>query len=258
MSHARALVRLLALAAVSAAATAACAAAAAAGVLRPAAGESLARRAFGAWALAATAILGVHVHRSGTPPSPPFFLAANHLGYLDVIVLAAHAPARFVAKREVASWPVLGLLARAGRTIFVDRTSRGDLPRVVGRMDAALRRGAGVAFFPEGTSSGGAGILPLRSSLFEAPARTGYPVFCAGLSYATPSGAPPARDAVCWWGDMTFPDHFWRLLRLPRIDARLAFADAPALGADRKALAASARERIESVFTPVTGGEAIG
>lgn len=255
MSHVRALLRLAALAAASALAVGACALAAGLDRMRPAAGEALARRTFQAWARTASAILGVRVRREGTPPAPPFYLAANHLGYLDVIVLAAHAPARFVAKSEVASWPVLGILARAGRTIFVDRASRADLPRVVRRMEEARRRGAGVTFFPEGTSSGGADILPLRSSLFEAAARAGHPVFCAGLSYATPAGAPAAREAVCWWGEMTFPDHFWGLLRLPRIDARLAFAPEPARGADRKALAASARAGLESVFTPVPGGE---
>ena len=255
MSHVRAAVRLLLLAVVSVTAVGSCLLARGLDAIRRGAGEGWARGTLRAWGRAACAILGLHVRCEGAPPrDAPFFLASNHLGYLDVITIAAHVPCRFVAKADVASWPVLGALARAGRTIFVDRTSRADLPRVVRLMDEARRAGASVTFFPEGTSSGGDVLLPFRTSLFEAPASAGYPVFCVSLSYATPAGAPAARTAVCWWGDMTFMDHFWGLLRLPRIDGRLAFASTPAEGADRKALAASARARIESVFTPMPGG----
>ena len=254
MSHLRAAIRLVLLTLVSGAAVVSCLLARALDAFRRGAGEGLARATQRAWGRTACVILGLRVRCEGAPPrEAPFFLASNHLGYLDVITIAAHVPCRFVAKADVASWPVLGALAWAGRTIFVDRTSRADLPRVVRLMEEARRDGAAVTFFPEGTSSGGEGLLPFRSPLFEAPARAGSPVFCAGLSYATPAGAPGARTAVCWWGDMTFLDHFWGLLRLPRIDGRLAFATAPAEGADRKALAASARVRIASVFAPTPG-----
>jgi len=170
------------------------------------------------------------------------------------VSLAACVPCAFVAKSEVAGWPVLGALAFAARTIFVRRGLRADLPRVVRRMQDAGRNGLGVVFFPEGTSSAGEDVLPFRSSLFEAPLQAGHPLFCASLTYATPAGAPSARTSVCWWGDMTFPDHFWGMLKLPRIDGRIVFGGRPVAGGTRKELARSAHEAVRATFSPVPAG----
>jgi 1-acyl-sn-glycerol-3-phosphate acyltransferase len=133
----------------------------------------------------------------------------NHLGYLDILMLATQVDAPFVAKAEVAHWPVIGLLCRSVGTIFIDRARKRDLPRVIDEMVAALQRGRRVIFFPEGTSTSGATVLPFRSPLFEATIRTGVPVRYASLAYCTPKGAPPAHQVVCWWGDMTFIDHVY-------------------------------------------------
>lgn len=221
-----------------------------------AAGGGPARRSrfLHAWARGAHRILGVRTVVRGEPPRPPFFLACNHLGYLDVVVLAASVPCCFVAKSEVARWPVLGALVRSMGTIFVDRESAGDLSRVVDRMAEAVTQGPGIAFFPEGTSSAGETVLPFRSSLFEAPVRTGFPVSCAGLRYRTRSADPPAEAAVAWWGDMRFAGHFWRLLGLRRIDADLRFAPRPVAGSDRKGLALEAHAAIVRARALATGG----
>jgi 1-acyl-sn-glycerol-3-phosphate acyltransferase len=197
-----------------------------------------------AWARGARRILGVRISVTGPPPRAPFLLACNHLGYLDIVVVAARLPCRFVAKSEVAAWPGLGPLVRSMGTIFVDRDRRADLGPVIDRMAEAVTKGEGVAFFPEGTSSDGRDVLPFRPSLFEAAVRTGYPVSCAGLRYATRNGDPSPESSVAWWGDMTFGGHFWRLLGLRGIDAELRFAAPAVPGDDRKLLAAEVRARI--------------
>lgn len=196
------------------------------------------------WARGAVRILGVRVKVSGSPPRPPVLLACNHLGYLDVVVLASRTPGVFVAKSEVAGWPVLGPLVRQMGTIFVERGRRTDLTRVIESMEEAVTNGAGVTFFPEGTSSDGGSVLPFHPSLLEAAARAGFPVFCAGLRYRTRSGDPPAETSVAWWGDMTFAPHFRGLLGLRGIEARVRFASEPVRGDDRKELARVARERV--------------
>ena len=214
---------------------------------------------FRAWARGAMRIFGVRVHAEGEPPSAPFFLVSNHLGYLDIPLIATRVPVFFVSKSEVAKWPVIGILAKSVNMIFVDRDRRSDVPRVVAEMERIREVGHGVVFFPEGTSSSGEGVMRFRGALFEASCRTGIPVYCVSISYATGPGDPPASTSVCWWGDMTFTDHFWNLLKLRRVDATLRFdpEPVPATAGDRIELANRARDKVAGLFIATTqkGGE---
>ena len=99
------------------------------------------RRVFQSWARGVEWILGVRVDPLGLPPKAPFLLVANHLSYLDVVILAARLEAVFVAKQEVAKWPVIGRLASLMDTIFVDRNAPRDTIRVMGRLEAAVTGG---------------------------------------------------------------------------------------------------------------------
>ena len=247
----RAAARLSALCAVTAALYAACVAGAA---LPCASGRARVRRRavlFRAWARAAALIMGMRLNVDGAAPRPPFLLVVNHLGYADVVALAARCECVFVAKKEVAGWPVVGSLCGRAGTIFVDRRSRRDIPRALALVEAALDEGAGVVLFAEGTSTRGSGVLPFKSPLLEAAARRGLPVHHASLSYRTPRGEAPAETAVCWWGDMTFPGHFFGLLKLTGFRADLAFGAEAITGRDRKALAGKLRAAVSARFVPV-------
>lgn len=203
------------------------------------------------WSRALLAVMNARVEQRGSPPAPPFFLAANHLSYIDVLVLASRVDALFIAKAEVAGWPVMGRLCRSVGTLFVDRELRRDLPRVIAEIDAALASGEGVVLFPEGTSTPGAEVGPFRPALLEVAARTRRPVSYATLGYRTGTGARPAHLAVCWWGDMGFTGHLLKLLALPGFDATLIFGDAAIHEPDRKRLAARLRQAIDGQFVPV-------
>src|SRR5262245_33918752 len=204
------------------------------------------------WARSTSAIVGMKVSVAGEPPSPPFLLVANHLSYMDIIALMTRIDCVFVAKAEIARWPFIGALCRAADTIFIERDKLRDIPRTLRRIERALGQGHGVVIFPEGTSTAGEDVLPFRPSLLEPAAQARMPVTCATVTYVTPPGAPSARDTVCWWGKAPFAPHVWKVLRLPRFEARITFGEERIIESDRKLLAERSWRAVQSRFQPVT------
>jgi 1-acyl-sn-glycerol-3-phosphate acyltransferase len=207
------------------------------------------------WGRGLAFIMGLRVTVEGEPPNRPFVLVSNHLGYVDIIALMGHSPGVFVAKSEIAHWPLLGPLSRCANTVFIDRESRRDVKRVNDRIHQVLDRREGLIMFPEGTSSKGADVLPFRSSLLAPAASSGFPVHYVSLSYRTPRGATPAEMSVCWWGDMTFASHFYKLLQMPGVYCSLAFGHRTLQDGDRRSLALSLQTAVSETFTPVVGAE---
>lgn len=203
------------------------------------------------WSRGVCRILGVHVDVLGQPPQRACLLAANHLSYLDVVVLGALVPCAFVAKSEIARWPVLGFLARSFGTLFVERENRRALPGLGQRLRTRLARGETLVLFPEGTSTAGSEVLPFRPALLAPAVALGLPVAYAALHYSTPAAERPAAEVVCWWGDMTFGAHVLGLLRLERIQARVHFGSEALAGPDRKALAVRLRSAVVERLQPL-------
>lgn len=221
------------------------------GLVAPAAGRRLSSWTVRSWARATCRILGIRLTVQGAAPRPPFLLVANHLGYVDALVLLSQLDCVFVARGDAAGWPLFGALCRVAGTIFLDRRRARQIPPALRQMELALAEGRGVALFPEGTSSAGDDVLPFRPSLLEVASRTGLPVSYASLTYETPPGGPPARQVVCWWGDMSFLPHVARLFSLPGFSATLRYGDRTFRAADRKVLAGRLREAVRSRFQPV-------
>ena len=179
-------------------------------------------------------VFGVALDVSGAIPARGL-LVSNHLSYVDIIVIGACAPAVFVAKREVRSWPVFGWFARLAGTMFVDRESRSHVGQAAVEMEAALKSGALVVLFPEGTSSDGKSVLPFKSSLLEPAARLSRPLATALIQYELPGG--DVGEEVCYWKDMTLVSHLINLLSKQGLRASIRFTQSVAGSSDRKQIA---------------------
>ncbi len=180
-------------------------------------------------------ILGLRLNIVGKPAlAGTVLFVANHCSYLDIEVYGAVIEGSFVAKKEVASWPVFGLLARLQRSVFVDR-SRTASKAMGAAIRDRLQQGGNVILFPEGTSNDGNMVIPFRSSLLAAVDRpddvapedwrdiTVQPVT---LTYTHLDGLPIGRSLrpyIAWYGDMDMASHFFRLFGLGRVSARIEF-----------------------------------
>jgi 1-acyl-sn-glycerol-3-phosphate acyltransferase len=214
------------------------------------AGSKTSRFAITRWARWSCAILGVRITREGPIPAPPFFLVANHLSYLDILILHATVRGHFLSKSEIGSWPVAGRLAKWAGTLFINREKRRDVSRAIPELQAAMRDGEGVILFPEGTSTAGSTVHPFHPSLLQAPLDLEIGTHVASLFYATRAPSEPAHMSVCWWGDMPFGAHFLKLLTLRSIDAHIRFHGETFHGSDRKELAQAARAGVLEMFQP--------
>ncbi len=202
------------------------------------------------WAKTLAKIMNLKVYVKGQPPQPPFFLVSNHLSYLDIIAYFTQVHCIFVAKAELAEWPFFGLLAKSANTMFIDRTNKKDIPRVIALIEQAIHASDGVIVFPESTSTKGDALLPFKSPLLEYAAEKNFPVSYATIHYRTGETDPPAYLAVCWWGDMTFGGHFLDLLKLSKIEATITFGSATVKGEDRKTIAQELWHLANEQFVP--------
>ncbi len=200
------------------------------------------------WGKVLLKLLRVDVEVRGRPPAEGGVVVCNHLSYIDILILGAGVGGSFVAKSEIEGWPIFGRLCHVGEVIFVRRSVKRDIPRVIREIDRRLEAGSPVLIFPEGTSTGGDDVAPFRPSLLAPAAEGRIPVHYAALKYQTFAGDLPARDVVCWWGGMPFGDHIQRLMGLRGFRARIAFGDEPVVDEDRKRLASRLEGEVRKLF----------
>ncbi len=198
------------------------------------------------WSRFACRVVGVRVSTRGSMP-PYGLLACNHLSYLDVIVLSSIGPCVFVAKRDIATWPLFGWLARAAGTIFVDREHRLASTEVVDLVREAVAGGSLVVLFPEGTSSDGSTVLPFKSALLESAVQLRCPVAAAAIEYALDEGS--VADEVCYWRDMTLVPHLLNLFFKRQVRSKCSFSLAKIRLGDRKEIARELRDEVVSMRT---------
>jgi lyso-ornithine lipid O-acyltransferase len=194
-------------------------------ILRMKRGTKLTLRDRAEWLHRACAIivprLSMHVSPSGQPPDNGL-LVSNHLSHLDILLYAAVMPCVFIAKSEVVKWPMFGLLARCGGTIFVERGRVRGVNDPAREIADALRLGIPVVLFPEGTSTDGSAVLPFRSAFFEPAIAARAAIRPAAIAYSMSDGV---EADLCYYGDITFFPHLLSVLARKRVRGTIVFGD---------------------------------
>ncbi|MFI0187617.1 lysophospholipid acyltransferase family protein [Streptomyces sp. NPDC017082] len=194
------------------------------------------------WCLVIVRAAGVRVRVTGAaPPAGGLLLVANHVSWLDVPLLAAVRPARMVAKAEVRRWPVAGALAARGGTLFIERDRLRALPGAVARIAAALRAGAAVTAFPEGSTWCGRAQGRFRRAVFQAALDAGVPVQPVVLRYRRLDGGP--GTAAAFVGEDTLLASLWRVARTRGLVAEVEIRPVlpPGVHPDRRTVARAAQ-----------------
>jgi 1-acyl-sn-glycerol-3-phosphate acyltransferase len=176
------------------------------------------------WSKQLLRMLHVDARIEGLPEgglSGNLLIIANHVSWLDIFVLNAVRPSRFIAKAELKRWPVLGRFAAGCGTLFVDRDRRRDAHRVNQEARDMLAAGDTIAIFPEGTTTDGRSVLPFHSSLLQPIVDAGGHVQPIAIRYLEPGGQ--YNDAPAYIGETTFLDSFWRVLGERRLVVGLTF-----------------------------------
>jgi 1-acyl-sn-glycerol-3-phosphate acyltransferase len=187
------------------------------------------------WARESLRILGVEVTVEGAVPGIACLLAANHRSYVDIPAIAASVPVAFLAKEEVASWPLFGPGARRIGCVFVRRSCAESRNRAVHDLRTRLTDRVSMVVFPEGTTTAGPGVGRFRPGAFRLAASGGFPVVPVAIRYAH------TEDA--WTGNDTFVRHFLDRFAHPRMSVQLAFGPILA-GSDPAAISAAAERWI--------------
>ncbi len=199
-----------------------------------------------AWSLQLLAHAGISLRIQGQPPvMGPVMLVANHISWLDIPVMHAARHCRFVSKSDVQGWPIIGALATAAGTLYIERSSRRDALRMVKSMQEALQRGEVLAVFPEGTTGDGREMLPFHANLLQAAVAADAPVQPVGLRFVDrATGA--TSFAPSYIGDETLVGSIWRTLSAPAIEAVVHYGDPePPAGRDRRAFAQHLHGRVD-------------
>lgn len=204
-------------------------------------------------------ILNVKVHSNLVPIPSGSLLVANHLSYLDILVIHLYYPSVFITSTDIMKMPLLGRLCQNTGSLVVHRRWIWNLHREIDAICRELENGERVILFPEATTSDHSRVLPFRSSLMEAAVQTHAQLIPLALNYVSINRRPICsanRDRVCWYGDMTFLDHLWKLCCLASICMELKVLPPISKqgGLGRKSLTRLAYERIQSQVLQIKPG----
>ena len=181
--------------------------------------------------------------RTGRQGPPRSLIVSNHTSWLDIFVINAHRPCRFVAKAEIRDWPLVGRLCGMNGTIFIARGKRGEVRQVYEGLIAALAAGERVAFFPEGSTSDQGTVLPFHANLFEAAIEAGVPIQPYAVRYVDPQGR--LHPGTRFVGETTFGQSVKAILKSRGVRAELLLLPAiETTGVQRRELAAASRRAI--------------
>jgi 1-acyl-sn-glycerol-3-phosphate acyltransferase len=179
----------------------------------------------GWWARKLLRILNILLSVHGVRPAKNarnLIIAANHISWVDIFVISAAQPARFIAKAEIRDWPIAGWLCEKAGTIFIRRTRRSDTARINETMHRVLAEGATIGFFPEGTTTAGDKLLKFHSSLFEPAVANAAIIAPAAIGYRASGGE--STTAPAFIGELSFAESVARIISTKSMTAEITFA----------------------------------
>ncbi len=196
-------------------------------------------------------ILGVELVVLGTPPAiGPLLQVANHISWLDILVMNAVQPSRFVSKADVRHWPVLSTLVNAADTLYIERGLRRDAMRVVHQVAERLRTSDLISVFPEGTTGDGRTLLPFHANLLQAAIAAGAPVLPVGLRYRDRNSGHRS-NAPLYVGDTTLIRSLWNTVRAVGVQAVVHYGQAQLdQGRDRRRWSLDLRNEVTRLTEP--------
>lgn len=191
-------------------------------------------------------MMNIHIRQEGVggPPPKGVLIVSNHIGTVDIMVVAACFEAFFISKSDVRSWPGFGLLARLGGTIFIDRTRKTQVSGMVNEAAERLQSGFSVVVFPEGGATPGHRVETFKPSAFEAAVRSGRPVLPVMIRYYE-VGEP---SVACWPIGQTFLENMMGLFMHPRMTVRVVTLSEVSGEADRRSFAQTSHRLISDRF----------
>jgi len=213
------------------------------GRIRLAGGDLLEHRVVRWWSGGLLRVFGMRVRRVGEPMPGAVMFVANHVSWIDIVSLHSQRMMGFVAKREIAGWPLVGWMATRAQTIYHQRGSQESLGGVLHEMLVRLRSGRAVGVFPEGRTRDGSSVGPFHARIFLAAVEAGVPVQPVALRYGAHASA---QRQVAFAPGESFFGNFLRLLGEPARPVEVVFLEpvAPGDAEGRRRIAETARERI--------------
>lgn len=214
------------------------------------------RRTLQRWSAELLKILNIHISITADDALyylQPGIIITNHISWLDVFVLNAVVPMRFVAKSEVRRWPLIGWMCARVQTLFIERGKARDAARISGEMATVLQRGECFAVFPEGTTTDGTKVGAFHASLLQPAIDAGVQIHPVALRYQDAQGAH--STAAAYIGELSLIDSMWRIFVCHSLHVHLvATPSLDAAGSDRRTLAQQARQQISTAVAIMHDG----
>ncbi|HVE06522.1 MAG TPA: lysophospholipid acyltransferase family protein [Paraburkholderia sp.] len=219
----------------------------------PHASESVRNELNRKWSLRFLQLAGMRlvVHNDAARLDTGVLVISNHISWIDIYVINAWRPTRFVSKAEVRQWPVVGWLAHQLGTVFIQREKRSEAKRIMHELAQRLESGQTMCVFPEGTTSDGLALLPFHANMFQAAVSASRPVQPLCLYYEDAHGKQSTAPAYI--GDMSLGQSLDALLRGGPLTAHVYVGDALAPGAERRVLAAEAQASVGHALALLQG-----
>ncbi len=202
------------------------------------------------WLHRSAEIIGIDIRVHGTVTKSPVFVVANHISWLDIIIISSVFPVSFLSKAEIRSWPIIGTLAAKAGTLFIHRGSKNGAAEAIELMKVKLQAGHSVASFPEAKTTEGTSVKIFHARLFSAAIETKTPIQPVALRYPATDDHSNAKinPIVPYVEDPNLVRHAFRIMCAKRTIAEVTLCDPLKINDQlRKDLAQSARDIIAQV-----------